>query len=91
MKIQDVLSEKFDPSDREYHKQTVQVKNSSTAKLPNEFDNKHVKPVAYRNGNSVNDKIGLDFSSHDYNKDDSSTKEGTSTKKKKRVKAANQL
>ena len=88
MKIQDILAETFDPSDREYHKQTVQVKNSSTAKLPNSFVNKHLTPVAYRNGNSVDDRIGLDFSSHDYNKDESGTKEGSATKKKKKAKEA---
>jgi hypothetical protein len=82
MKIQDVLSEKFDPSDRDYHKQTVAVKNSSTAKLPNAFVNKHITPVAYRNGNSVNDEIGLDFTSHDYTKDEPIAKDGKPKKKK---------
>lgn len=84
MKIQDIL-EKFDPSNRNYVKRNVPVKNSATAKLPNEFVNKHIDPVAYRNGTSVNDKVGLDFSSHDYSKDEGVAKEGSTKKKKKKV------
>ena len=83
MKIQNILESSFDPSNREYVKRTVPVKNSATAKLPNAFVNKHLDPVAYQNGNSVNDEIGLDFTSHDYT-DDSSAKDGTSKKKKKK-------
>jgi hypothetical protein len=83
MKIQDILEATFDPSNREYVKRTVPVKNSATAKLPNAFVNKHLEPVAYQNGNSVNDEIGLDFAGHDYT-DGSSAKDGTPTKKKKK-------
>ena len=83
MKIQNVIESKFDPGNMDYVKREVPVKNSATAKLPNSFVNQSLDPVVYRNGNSVNDQIGLDFSGHDYT-DDSSAKDGTPTKKKKK-------
>jgi len=93
LKILDVLpslDEKFDPSNRDYIKTTVPVKNVIGAKLPNAFDSTYHKPVVYRNGDSVDDEIGLTFDSHDYDKDVNISKDGIHSKKSRKKKLDNE-
>lgn len=84
MKIQNILIDNLDTIYNKIQEQTLKVLNSATAKIPNAYINKKITPVVYRNGNSVNDQIGLDFSSSDYNMEDSVAKEGTTKNKKKK-------